>query len=177
MTEHDNRLFHSGEKEAQQRWDTKDIWTAERKQRLLWDKIPEEFHSRIESTPFFFIATSDPDGNCDCSFKGGGPGLIRMLSETRFAFSDFNGNGAFMSLGNILLNPHIGCLFIDFSTRDRLRVNGRATIHESGEVMSLFPEAPRIVTVDIEQVVPNCKAHVPILVQPENVFTEEDANE
>ncbi len=109
----DEMTFHEGEQAAQQRWQTTDLWDAARKARLLWDHIPEAFQARIEAAPFFFLATSSPDGRCDCSFKGGGPGLIRLLDAWRFAFPDFDGNGAFMSLGNILLNPQVGCLFID----------------------------------------------------------------
>ena len=155
--------FHPGEQAAQQRWETADLWDSARQERLLWDHIPEAFHSRLEAAPFFFLATSAPDGRCDCSFKGGGPGLIRILDGRRFAFPDFDGNGAFMSLGNILLNPQVGCLFIDFNDGGRLRVNGRASVHESGPVAALFPAHKRVVLVDIEQVVPNCPQHVPRL--------------
>lgn len=155
--------FHPGEQAAQQRWETADLWDSARRGRLLWDHIPEAFHGRLEAAPFFFLATSAPDGRCDCSFKGGGPGLIRILDGRRFAFPDFDGNGAFMSLGNILLNPQVGCLFIDFNDGGRLRVNGRASVHESGPVAALFPAHKRVVLVDIEQVVPNCPQHVPRL--------------
>jgi len=159
----DHATFHLGEQAAQQRWQTAELWDSARKARLLWDHIPEPFQARIEGAPFFFLATSSPDGRCDCSFKGGGPGLIRVLDARRFAFPDFDGNGAFMSLGNILLNPQVGCLFIDFSDGARLRVNGRASVHEDGPVAALFPEHRRVVLVDIEQVVPNCPQHIPRL--------------
>lgn len=155
--------FHPGEREAQERWGTPGLWDVSRKERLLWDHIPEPFHARIESAPFFFLATSSPDGRCDCSFKGGGPGLVRMLGPRCFAFPDFAGNGTFMSLGNILLNPHVGCLFIDFTDGARLRVNGRATILEADQAAALFPDSPRAVRVDIEQVVPNCARHIPLM--------------
>lgn len=157
-------LFHAGETAAQARWHTSDRWDEARRQRLLWDHIPQELHARIESAPFFFLATSAADGRCDCSFKGGGPGLIRVLDSRRFAFPDFDGNGAFMSLGNILQNPQVGCLFIDFNDGARLRVNGRASIHEAGECLAWFPGCQRVVLVEIEQVVPNCAAHIPRLV-------------
>ncbi len=155
--------FHPGEVEAQRRWETAELWDTARRRRLLWREIPETLHARLEGAPFFFVATSDDRGNCDCSFKGGGPGLIRLLGPRQFAFPDFAGNGAFMSLGNLLVNPSIGCLFIDFSDGSRLRINGKATILEGPEADSLFHDAPRAVVVDVEMVVPNCKAHVPKL--------------
>ncbi|MBE9503120.1 MAG: pyridoxamine 5'-phosphate oxidase family protein [Proteobacteria bacterium] len=159
--------FHEGEVEAQKRWKTGGIWDKARRERLLLDRIPEELIPRIEVMGFFFLATSNKKGECDCSFKGGGPGLIRILDPTHFAFPDFDGNGAFMSIGNILENPRVGCLFIDFSDGGRLRVNGRATVHDSGEMRDLFPDAPRVILVDIEQVVPNCSKHVPQMIQEE----------
>lgn len=156
--------FHRGETEAQRRWNTTALWDQARKERLLWDHIPSDYHARIEGAPFFFLATSDDEGRCDCSFKGGGPGLIKILDERRFVFPDFAGNGAFMSLGNILVNPQVGCLFIDFSDGARLRVNGRATISEDAALLGMFSKVDRVVCVSVEQVVPNCAQHVPRLV-------------
>lgn len=156
--------FHSGEAAAQARWGTAGLWDEARRRRLLWDHLPAELHARIAGAPFFFLATSGPSGRCDCSFKGGGPGLIRVLDSRRFAFPDFDGNGAFMSLGNLLHNPQVGCLFIDFNDGARLRVNGRASIHEAGEAMAWFPGCSRVVVVDIDLVVPNCPRHIPRLV-------------
>ena len=94
--------------------------------------FPEQFHARIEAAPFFFLATSSPDGRCDCSFKGGGPAWSRCWPRTAWRFPHFEarvkGNGAYMSLGNILLNPYVSMLFIDFSRR-RPPARERAGIH------------------------------------------------
>lgn len=158
------QTFHEGEKQLQQRWQTETLWDRARRDRLLWDRIPSELHARIEGAPFFFLATSSPDGRCDCSFKGGGPQLVRILDEKTFAFPDFVGNGAFMSLGNIALNPHVGCLFIDFNDGARLRINGQAQIVDDGPLLALFPGSARVVRVSVEQVVPNCAQHIPRLV-------------
>lgn len=162
--DHKRKNFHDGEMRAQNSWGDPAIWDDARVKKLLWNAIPEELHARIEAAPFFFLATSDKDGRCDSSFKGGGPGIIRMLAPNRLAFADFDGNGAFMSLGNILENPNVGMLFIDFNDGARLRVNGRATVHDKGEIADLFPNASRAVVVDMELVVPNCAKHIPRLV-------------
>ncbi len=154
-------LFHNGELAAQNLWGDPSIWDRARVEKLLWNAIPQEFHARLDAAPFFFLATSGRDGRCDASFKGGGPGLVKVLAANRIAFADFDGNGAFMSLGNILDNPYVGMLFIDFGDGARLRVNGRASIHDEGEFRELFADAPRAVVVDIEQVVPNCPKHIP----------------
>lgn len=160
--------FHAGEIDAQQRWGNPELWTEARISQLIWDRIPDAIHARIEAAPFFFLATSSPDGRCDCSFKGGGPGLVKVLAPDRLAFPHFEarvkGNGAYMSLGNILLNPHVSLLFIDFSGGARLRINGRATIREDAAMLAQFPQAECVVTVDIERVVPSCSSYIPRLI-------------
>ena len=155
--------FGRGETEAQRCWGSAERHDPARLARLLLDHIPAEYHARIEAAPFFFLATSNACGQCDCSFKGGGPGLVRLLDARSLAFPDFTGNDLFMSLGNILENPHVGLLFIDFADGARLRVNGRASIHDDGPAHALFPQAPRVVVVAIEEVTPNCPAFVPRL--------------
>jgi len=156
--------FHAGELEAQERWNTSHIWDKERREKLLWNQIPESLFERLEGAPFFFLATSNSKGECDCSFKGGGAGVIRIIDSRHFAFPDYKGNGAFMSIGNIMQNPHVGCLFIDFSNGERLRVNGKASVHDAGKIKDLFPDCPRAILVEIDQVVPNCPAHIPKLI-------------
>jgi uncharacterized protein len=156
-------LFGKGERHAQRRWGRAASRQPARLERLLLDHIPAEYHARIEAVPFFFLATSNSRGQCDCSFKGGGPGLVRVLDARTLAFPDFAGNGLFMSLGNILENAHVGLLFIDFADGARLRVNGRASVYDDGPPLELFPEATRVIVVEIEEVTPNCRAHVPRL--------------
>ena len=159
----DDNYFHPGEIAAQERWQTTHIWDGKRRARLLMDHIPASLQERVKNIPFFFLATSDRNGFCDCSFKGGGPGIIKIVDSKRLAFPDYDGNGAFMSVGNILENPRVGMLLIDFNDGGRLRINGRASIHDDGEIMGLFPDHPRVILVEIEQVVPNCARHVPRL--------------
>ena len=58
----------------------------------------------IESLPYFFLATADAEGRPDCSFKGGAPGFVRVTGPGELAFPDYDGNGMFKSLGNLLAN-------------------------------------------------------------------------
>ena len=62
----------------------------------------------------FFLATADAQGRPDCSYKGGLPGFVRIVDERTLAFPDYNGNGMYRSLGNVLLNRRVALLFIDF---------------------------------------------------------------
>jgi predicted pyridoxine 5'-phosphate oxidase superfamily flavin-nucleotide-binding protein len=83
----------------------------------------------IESAPYFFLATADAEGRPDCSFKGGMPGSVTITGPSELAFPDYDGNGMFKSLGNILVNAEVGMLFIAMHGKpQRLRVNGAATV-------------------------------------------------
>ena len=108
----------------------------------------------------FFLATADADGRPDCSYKGGMPGFVRIITPTTLAFPDYDGNGMFKSLGNILVNPHVGMLFIDFEHPDRMRVNGTATVHDDDPLLPEYPGAQLIIRVQAEQIFPNCPRYI-----------------
>ena len=78
----------------------------------------------------FFLATADADGQPDCSYKGGVPGFVRVSGDSELSFPSYDGNGMFRSLGNVLANPRVGLLFLDFERPRRLRVLGRARLEE-----------------------------------------------
>jgi predicted pyridoxine 5'-phosphate oxidase superfamily flavin-nucleotide-binding protein len=93
----------------------------------------------IESVPYFFLATSDAEGRPDCSFKGGAPGFVRITGPSELAFPDYDGNGMFKSLGNILVNPNVGMLFIAMHGKpQRLRVNGQASVSDRDPLLADF---------------------------------------
>ena len=81
----------------------------------------------IETRDMFFLTTIDHRGYPTCSYKGGNPGFVKVLDNKTLAFPSFDGNGMFLSIGNIQLNSKVGMLFIDFETPHRIRVHGTAT--------------------------------------------------
>jgi len=95
-----------------------------------------------------------------------------VLAPNRLAFPHFEarvkGNGAYMSLGNILVNPYVSLLLIDFNDGARLRINGKASIQEEITLKNMFPQAECVVVVDIELVAPSCSSYIPRLVSAEH---------
>lgn len=88
--------------------------------------------------------------------------VCKVIDTKTLIFPDYSGNGLYNSLGNILRNPHIGMVFVDFSRLSRARVNGRASIKEpTAEILSIWPKAQAYVQVDVEQVYGNCPARIP----------------
>src|SRR5687767_1072607 len=121
MDEH----YHEGSRELQVRFDTRRL--ADRIDALTSrDHIRSEDRAFIERMDMFFLATSDLDGQPQCSYKGGAPGFVRVLDDHTLAFPNYDGNGMFLSWGNALVNPQVGLLFIDFVAErpSRLRVEG-----------------------------------------------------
>lgn len=117
----------------------------------------------IERCAMFFIATADAQGHPDCSYKGGLPGFVRVVDERTLAIPDYDGNGMYRTWGNVLVNPHVGLLFVDFETPKRIRVNGTALVREDDPLRTDFPGAVFIVRVTAETIFPNCPRYVPRL--------------
>ena len=159
-------MFHDGNRALQDRY----------KGRAVADKIVEmvesdsfndDFKAFIESVPFFFLATS-AHGNTDCSFKGGAPGFVKVTGPNTLVFPDYDGNRMYKSLGNIVENPNVGLLFLKFGAEEgqgalflRIRVNGKAVLHDEHPMLAQYPGAERIVEVTAEHIYANCPRYVP----------------
>jgi predicted pyridoxine 5'-phosphate oxidase superfamily flavin-nucleotide-binding protein len=154
--------YHAGSRMLQDRFDT----------RRLADRIDERFVQRrlidaddrafIERLDMFFLATADAEGRPQCSYKGGDPGFVRVLDERTLAFPSYDGNGMYLSAGNLLVNPHVGMLFIDFTAErpSRLRVNGTAGVADDDSLLAAYPEAQLVVRVAVREVFPNCPRYI-----------------
>ena len=108
----------------------------------------------------FFLATCDHRGLPTCSYKGGAPGFLRVLDEQTLAFPNYDGNGKYQSMGNLLKNPNVGLLFVNFVNPQRLRIQGAATILEGDQLLEEFPCAQFIIRVQITEVYANCPRYV-----------------
>ena len=108
----------------------------------------------------FFLATADADGWPDCSYKGGEPGFVQVVADDTLAFPSYDGNGMFRSLGNVLVNPKVGLLFIDFERPNRMRVNGTASVHDDDELLAGFEGAQLVVKVRARDIFPNCPRYI-----------------
>ena len=151
--------YHSGHRLLKDRFDTRRL--ADRiDQKLVDDIIDADDKAFIERLDMFFLATADEQGYPTCSYKGWEPGFVRVVDEHTVAFPNYDGNGMYLSAGNILANPNVGMLFIDFERGRRLRLNGVASINEDDEFMEHYPEAQFIVRVRAREVFPNCPRYI-----------------
>ncbi len=114
----------------------------------------------IESRDMCFLTTIDHMGRPTVSYKGGQPGFIRVLDASTIAFPCYDGNGMYLSMGNISANPEVGFLFIDFEKPFRMRLQGRAGISRDPAALSMFKEAELVVAVKLSELWMNCPRYV-----------------
>jgi predicted pyridoxine 5'-phosphate oxidase superfamily flavin-nucleotide-binding protein len=151
--------YHDGHRLLQDRFDTRRL--ADRiDERLVDDVIDVDDKAFIESLDMFFLATADEQGRPNCSYKGGEPGFVRVLDEHTVAFPNYDGNGMYLSAGNVLVNSEVGMLFIDFERGRRLRLNGVASIDVHDELLKHYPEVQFVVRVRAREVFPNCPRYI-----------------
>ncbi len=131
----------------------------------------------IANQEILVISTADAKGDCDCSLRAGEAGFVHVLDEKNLVYPEYRGNGVTASLGNILENPHIGMMFIDF-IKDTvgLHVNGKAAIIENNELLQRKNISQKIiddmnkkgrkperwVLVEVEEAYMHCSKHIPL---------------
>ncbi len=103
----------------------------------------------------FYIATAHPRSDAstraqgvDVSHRGGKPGFVRVEGDV-LTVPDFIGNHFFNTLGNLLLHPPCGLLFIDFETGDLLQLAARGEVVTSGEALRGFAGAQRLLRLEV----------------------------
>jgi predicted pyridoxine 5'-phosphate oxidase superfamily flavin-nucleotide-binding protein len=152
-------IYHEGQRRFQDRFDSRRL--ADRlDERLVHDRLTEQDRGFIERLDMFFLATADAEGRPNCSYKGGDPGFVRVVDERTLAFPSWDGNGMFLSVGNMAANPHVGLLFVDFERQRRLRLNGVASIDERDPLLAAYPGAQLVVRVRVREVFPNCPRYI-----------------
>jgi len=108
--------------------------TTEKKVKARLTPYVQEF---IKLSPFAVMASSDADGHCDASPKGGQPGFVLILDEHHLLFPDVAGNKLFQSYQNLEENPSVGLIFMIPGINETVRVNGKATIIDKDELNRL----------------------------------------
>ncbi len=152
-------MYHDGMRRLQDARETRPL--ADRLEQVtLRSAFTAEDRAFIEARSMFFVATADAHDHPECSYKGGLPGFLRVLDDKTLAFPDYDGNGMYRSWGNILVNPNVALLFLDFETPKRLRVNGTAQISSDDPLLDEYPDAVFIVRVEAERIFPNCPRYV-----------------
>ncbi|MEO5973581.1 MAG: pyridoxamine 5'-phosphate oxidase family protein [Ilumatobacteraceae bacterium] len=154
-----SEMYGATHRELQDQFDTRRL--ADRlEEKLVHDALTCEEQEFIASRDMFFLATVDARGNVNCSYRGGEPGFVRAVDEHTIVFPNYDGNGMYLSMGNVLEASEVGILFIDFETRNRMRFNGTASIDLKDPLQSAFPEAQFVVRVRAREIFANCPRYI-----------------
>lgn len=152
-------IYHEGSRELQDRFDTRRL--ADRLEQVkVHDVFTAADREFIERLDMFFIATADATGQPTCSYKGGDPGFVRVVDDRTLAFPNYDGNGMYLSMGNLRVNPAVGLLFIDFERQRRMRIDGTVTVRSDDELLASYPEAQFVVRVEARRIYPNCPRYI-----------------
>ena len=152
-------FYHDGHRKLQDQFDTRRL--ADRlEQATVKDHLDGYDKAFIESLDMFFLATVNKEGHANCSYKGGEPGFVRVIDKHTLAFPNYDGNGMYMSMGNVVATAQVGMLFIDFEQQFRMRVNGEASVDSKDPLLAEYPEAQFIVRVKAREVFPNCPRYI-----------------
>jgi len=154
-----SEFYNSSHRALQDRFDTRRL-----ADRLKAKTVHTEFtladKEFIEQRDMLFMATVDDEGHVNCSYKGGAPGFVRVLEPDTLAFPDYDGNGMYLSLGNVAQTGQVGLLFIDFERQTRMRINGEAQVREDDPLLREYPEGKLMVRVRAREIFPNCPRYI-----------------
>jgi PPOX class probable FMN-dependent enzyme len=121
------------------------------------DERAKEF---IAASPFLVMATAGADGSCDAGPKGGPPGFVHVLTDTRLLVPEFPGNRRFDGVQNLVDRPGVGLLFVVPGISETLRVNGFARLTREPELLEACAVDARqpwfVADVEVRQVFSHC---------------------
>ena len=124
----------------------------------------------------FYLATANADGQPYVQHRGGPPGFLVIVDERTLAFADFRGNRQYITTGNLSENPRAQIFVMDYASRHRVKIWGRARVVEddAGLIARLFPagydaRAEQAIVFEIDAWDSNCQQHIPQMFKAEDV--------
>jgi len=150
--------YHQGNLQLQEKFGTRK--TADVLASWSTDRLGPDEREMVKAASMFFLATCDSRGLPTVSYKGGEPGFVRVVDDGTIAFPNYDGKGKYQSMVNVLQNPNVGILFIDFEGQLRLRLQGEASIDDDDPLMTEYHEAQFIVRVKLTESYRNCPSYI-----------------
>lgn len=152
-------FYTESQKKLQARFDSRKL--ADSVEAAIVDDELNEMHIEfIQSRDFFFLSTVNSEGEPTVSYKGGTVGTVSAIDPKTLVFPAYDGNGMFLSLGNIDESSRIGLLFIDFETPNRMRVQATARLVFEDPLIEKYPGAIALVYANVDKVFLNCARYI-----------------
>jgi predicted pyridoxine 5'-phosphate oxidase superfamily flavin-nucleotide-binding protein len=154
-----SKIYSEQHRTLQDAFDTRNLADAVEAS-IVHQQISAEEKAFIESRQMFFLSTVDHQGRPSVSYKGGEKGFVSVVDARTLAFPSYDGNGMFLSMGNLSANPQVGLLFIDFENPHRIRAYGEASIDPQDPLLAQYTEAQLIVRITITELWMNCPRYI-----------------
>ncbi len=153
-----NALYGTTHRQLQDEYGTRHL--ADRLAAMAHAVFEPPERAFIEAATMLFLSTVDAQGQPTVSYKGGAPGFVRFSGASELVFPSYDGNGMFLSLGNVAATARVGLLFIDFARPHRLRVHGLARLSREADDLALYPGADCVVRVEAHEIFINCGRYI-----------------
>jgi len=154
-----SELFGQAHRDLQDEFETRDL--ANRIIDLACkEELDDDDKGFIQSRDMFFLSTVDGNGSPTVSYKGGDMGFLRVVDEKTIVFPSYDGNGMFLSMGNVAATGKVGLLLIDFENPHRMRIQGTAEVSREPELLVTFKEAQLVIKVTVDKVFVNCPRYI-----------------
>jgi uncharacterized protein len=152
-------FYHEGSLRLQERFGTTALAAHLARQYVL-DELEEQHVEWIRGADCVYVATVGPDGQPDCSYKGGLPGFIRVAGTRSLEIPSYDGNGMYRTMGNAAADGRIGLLFLFPQLPAKLRVNGTCHVSSEPTLVSAHHGAESVIQVSIAAVFENCPRYL-----------------
>jgi predicted pyridoxine 5'-phosphate oxidase superfamily flavin-nucleotide-binding protein len=152
-------IYGPQQRALQDAFDTRDLADV-LEAAIVHPVLDDEARAFISARSYFFLSTVDQHGHPTVSYKGGAPGFVKVLDDRTLAFPSYDGNGMFLSTGNIAGDGRIGLLFLEFDPPHRLRVHAHATITPDDPLLAAYPGADLVVRATIIDNFVNCPRYI-----------------
>lgn len=129
-------------------------------QKMAREEFSPDDRSFIEGASMVFLSTVDANGMPTVSYKGGAPNFVKITGQKELVIPMYDGNGMYLSLGNVSATSKVGLLFIDFDKPKRLRAQGTASVSQAPELLAMFPGAQYAVVVSVASLYVNCGRYI-----------------
>ncbi len=124
------------------------------------ERLTENDRAMIENAMFFFLATVDGHGQPQCSYKGGPRWCVVIEDDTTIVFPIYEGNGLYISAGNVTEISKLGLLCMDFEAQKRMRINGVGEIVQDHPAYASVRASQFATRVRITDIHPSCPRNV-----------------
>ena len=152
-------FYHSGHRALQQEFESTAL--AKRLEELIVrPELDAEAQAFIQNQDHFFLTTVDQKGFPTVSYKGGNQGFVKVVNETTLRFPCYDGNGMWLSMGNIEDTSKVGLLFINMLEPHRIRLQGQACLLRDAEILKQWKDVALAVEVSITNTWSNCPRYI-----------------